>query len=105
MIEVIVEITCMPGRRQELLEAVLANQARVQAEVGCLAHRPLLDVSAGLPDQSQDGDSVVILEQWQSLKHLQAHLAAPHGVEFQSATAEWVRQVRLRVLAAPGVAR
>ncbi|MDG9929157.1 MULTISPECIES: antibiotic biosynthesis monooxygenase [unclassified Pseudomonas] len=101
MIDVVVEIACQPGRRQQVLEAVLANQARVQAEVGCVAYRPLVDVAAGLPEQQQDGDGLVVLEQWQSLKHRQAHLASPHMLDFQRDTSEWIQQVRLRVLASP----
>lgn len=101
MIEVVAEIACQPGRRQQVLEAVLANQVRVQAEVGCLAYRPLVDVAASLPEQLQDGNGLVVLEQWQSLKHLQAHLASPHRLDFQRDTGEWIQQVRLRVLASP----
>lgn len=98
MIEVITEISCIPGQRQQLLDAVRANQPRVQAEVGCLAYRVATDLTAGLPEQRQDVDGLVIIEQWQSLKHLQAHLTAPHLLDFQRETAEWVRQVSLRVL-------
>ncbi|MDD0844872.1 putative quinol monooxygenase [Pseudomonas sp. Gutcm_11s] len=101
MIEVITQISCQPGQRQAVLEALLANQARVQGEVGCIAYRPLQDAAAGLPEQVMDADELLVHEQWQSLKHLQAHLASPHVQEFQRDTAQWVREVRLRVLQTP----
>ncbi|WP_394560024.1 putative quinol monooxygenase [Aquipseudomonas alcaligenes] len=98
MIEVIAHISCQPGQRQAVLQALLAQQARVQGEVGCIAYRPLRDVAAGLPEQVTDADELLVHEQWQSLKHLQAHLASAHVQEFQRDTAQWVREVRLRVL-------
>lgn len=101
MIEVITEFSCLPGQRQRVLDAALALQSAVQDEVGCLGYSPLLDVPASLPEQVLDGEGVVLIEQWQSLKHLHAHLTSPHQLEFESQTAEAVRQVRQRVLTAP----
>ncbi len=101
MIEVITEFSCLPGQRQRVFDAALALQPAIETEVGCLAYRPLLDAPASLPEQVQDPEGVVLIEQWQSLKHLHAHLASAHQLDFENQTAEAVRQIRQRVLAAP----
>ena len=101
MIEVITEYSCLPGQRQRVLDAALALQAAVRDEVGCLGYSPLVDTPASMPDQLLDPDGVVLVEQWQSLKHLHAHLSSPHQMDFERHTAEAVREMRQRVLAAP----
>lgn len=101
MIEVITEYSCLPGQRQRVLDAVLALQTVIRDEVGCLACDPLVDAPASLPEQTLDPDGVVLVEQWQSLKHLHAHLSSNHVMEFERDTAEAVREIRQRVLAAP----
>ncbi|WP_447595334.1 putative quinol monooxygenase [Aquipseudomonas campi] len=100
MIDVIAEIRTTPGTRQHVLDAIHANLPAVLAEAGCLAYRPSLDLASGLDSQHQDTDSLVILEQWQSLEHLHAHLATPHMQAYHRQVADWVIAVRLRVLGA-----
>ena len=79
MIQVIATIELKPGCRDDFLPILNDNVSRVQAEDGCLAYDPFIDVDSGLPVQGEISDDVVTLvEAWSSLEALQAHLKAPH---------------------------
>ncbi len=78
-VHVIAVITAKPGKRAELLEAFQANVPAVHAEDGCIEYVATVDTEGAGDLQTPFGpDSFVVVEQWASLEHLQAHAAAPH---------------------------
>lgn len=84
MIHVIATITLQsPDLRAGFLELFNANVPAVLAEDGCVSYQPVTDIDAGI-----DGvpacreDTVVVIEHWQSVTRLEAHLAAPHMLRF-----------------------
>lgn len=99
MIHVIATIDVAPERRAEFLEAFARLTPQVRAEVGCLEYGATVDVPAGLSAQRMAGDgAVVVVEKWQSVAALQAHLDAPHMHAFRGETGAMVRGVSLLVL-------
>jgi len=100
MIHVIASIRIKTGRVDEFLEIFKANMPHVRAEAGCLAYTPTVDVDTGLPPQDLDARRVVVLEQWESVDALFAHLKAPHMLAYREKTGEMVESISLQVLQA-----
>ncbi|BBO84677.1 quinol monooxygenase [Desulfosarcina ovata subsp. sediminis] len=98
MIHVIASILVKAGKADEFLEMFKANVPSVKAEPGCIAYMPTIDVDAGLPPQDLDPDRVVIIEKWESLDALHAHLKAPHMLAYRERTRDLVEKTVLNVL-------
>jgi quinol monooxygenase YgiN len=99
MICVIAAIEVAPGRREELLALVRAILPKVRAETGCIEYGPMIDVASGLAAQSPLRDNVVtMIEKWESIAALEAHLATPHMAEFFHQAAAIQRSLNLQVL-------
>ena len=86
MIHVIATIELKPGCREEYLQALKSNVPLVKAEDGCLAYEPAVDFDAGLPVQGALRENVVTLvEAWENLDALHAHLKTPHMASYREA--------------------
>jgi quinol monooxygenase YgiN len=100
MIHVIATITLRPGAREPFLAALNANLPHVLAEKGCLAYRPTVDVASGIPVQvGPRPDVVTLVEAWESLEDLHAHLKAPHMLAYREQVKDLVGNISLNVLA------
>jgi quinol monooxygenase YgiN len=99
MIHVIATIELKPGTRPAFLNEFHALMPEVHAEQGCLEYGPTVDVNTGLPPQPPSRDNVVVVvEKWQSVDALKAHLQAPHMNRYRERVKEMVVNVELRVL-------
>jgi quinol monooxygenase YgiN len=99
VIHVIATITVRPRMREAFLEIFRENVPNVLAEEGCVRYEPCADVETGLPAQGPVREQVVtIVETWESLEHLRAHLGAPHMKAYKEATREMVEGVVLQVV-------
>lgn len=99
MIHVIATIQLASGKQAEFLDHFHALVPLVRAEAGCLEYGPTTDVATGLPAQpAVRADVVVVVEKWESLPALQAHLVAPHMLVYRERVKELVQGVELRVL-------
>ncbi|EMD1655237.1 antibiotic biosynthesis monooxygenase [Pluralibacter gergoviae] len=104
MLTVIAEIRTRPGQhhRQAVLDQFAKIIPTVLKEAGCHGYAPLVDAATGLSFQATAPDSIVMVEQWESAAHLEAHLATPHMKAFGEATKGDVLEMDIRVLQ-PGV--
>ncbi|MEJ2728889.1 MAG: putative quinol monooxygenase [Deltaproteobacteria bacterium] len=99
MIHVIATIELKPSCREAYLEVLQNNVPNVKAEAGCLAYEPALDIDSGLPVQIAVRENVVtIVEAWESLEHLVAHLKTPHMLAYRNAVADYVENVSVHVM-------
>lgn len=83
MINVIARIDVLPGKMDEFLKLFKANVPNVLAEEGCYRYEPCVDLVCDLYEG--DANAVTVLETWESLDHLKAHLATPHMKAFADA--------------------
>jgi quinol monooxygenase YgiN len=99
MIHVIATVELRPGARDAYLAVFRGLVPKVRAEAGCIEYGPTLDartdIRAQLPFR---GDVVTIVEEWESLDALNAHLAAPHMADYRAAVEDLVVKVTLQVL-------
>ncbi len=98
MINVIASIHINEGRLSDFIDIFKANIPNVLQEKGCLEYVPTLDVPTGLPPQELNKKVVTIIEKWESLEDLQAHLLAPHMLEFKENVKDLVEKVSFKVL-------
>ena len=99
MIQVIATIELKPGCREDFLPLLNENVPNVKAEDGCLAYDPFVDIDSGLPAQGEISNNVVTLvEAWNSIEALQAHLKAPHMAEYRDKVKDMVTKVTIQVL-------
>lgn len=98
MIHVLANITVKPGQRDAFVAAFKQLVPEVLAEDGCIAYGPNVDLATDIDRQAPVNDAdVCVIEQWQSVEHLKAHLAAPHMTAFREAHGHMVDSMQLRI--------
>ena len=98
MINVIASIHIKEGRLSEFIEIFKSNIPNVIEEKGCIEYVPTIDVFTGLPLQELNNNVVTIIEKWNSLEDLQAHLSAPHMLAYKENVKDLVDKLSLKVL-------
>ena len=99
MIVVLATIELNPGKREDFLAEFRKIIAPVRAEAGCIEYFPATDPSTNLPAQGPARpDVVVVIEKWESIAALEAHLIAPHMMEYRPKVKEFVKKVSLQIL-------
>lgn len=99
MIFVIAEIEVRPARRDAFLAEFKKLVPAVRAERGCLEYLPTVDVSTNLAAQGEArADVVTVVERWESVAALEAHLSAPHMLEFRERVKDLTLGTTLRIV-------
>lgn len=100
MITVIAEIRTRPGlhHRQAVLDQFAKIIPVVLREQGCHSYAPMVDYASGASFQTTVPDSIVVVEQWQSVAHLEAHLATSHMEAWREAIKDDILETRIRIL-------
>jgi quinol monooxygenase YgiN len=100
MIHVIATIETKPGARAQVLTLMRQNVPLVLAEKGCIAYAPTIDIASGIPVQGDLREDVVtVVETWESLEALHAHLKTPHMLSYREKVKDLVKGLRVQVLA------
>lgn len=82
-VHVLAVITTKPGLREKMLDIFNANVPNVHAENGCIEYGATIDYENAGDFQTEFGDDTfVVVEKWESLEALKAHIKAPHMVEY-----------------------
>ena len=99
MIHVIATIELKPDCRDDYLKILSGNVPKVKAEDGCLAYEPTIEIESGLPIKSEIRENVVtIIEAWENLAALHAHLKTEHMAAYREAVIDYVVGLKVRVL-------
>jgi quinol monooxygenase YgiN len=99
MIHVLATIQTTASDRDKLIAAFEKLRPQVLAEPGCFEYVTAIDLATPLDAQSPLRDDVVMMiEKWESLKHLEDHLAAPHMDAFREANSGIIKGLTLQVL-------
>ena len=99
MIIVIAAIEVAPGKREAFLQEFHKIVPEVHREQGCIEYGPTVDEQTGIPVQMPLRDNVVtVVEKWDSVDALKAHLAAPHMARYRETVKDLVRGLTLQVL-------
>ncbi len=98
MIHVIASIKIKEEYLSSFIEIFKANVQNVLKETGCLGYEPCRDIPTGLPIQETDASAVTIVERWESMEDLTAHLSAPHMVDYKEKTKDMVENLSVKIL-------
>ena len=99
MIFVIATAEVKPGKREAFLAEFRKNVPNVLAEKGCIEYGPTVDAKTDIKAQIPVRENVVtIVEKWESLGALQAHLGAPHMLAYRERVKDYVVGVTLQIL-------
>ena len=99
MIHVLALIETTPGHRDDFLAEFAQVAILVREETGCIEYGAAVDTPTGIPVQNFLGETaVLIIEKWESVEHLKAHLVAPHMTDYRVRIKPFVQSVRLQVL-------
>lgn len=99
MIHVIATIELHPGKRAAFLQEFHQLMPLVHAEDGCFEYGPAIDMQTSIAAQGAARENVVtVVEKWSNLAALEAHLQAPHMVDYRVKVKDYVVGVKLHVL-------
>jgi quinol monooxygenase YgiN len=99
MIHVVVTIELKPGKREAFLAEFHRNLPNVLAEKGCIEYGPAVDLKTEIKAQIPLRENVVtVVEKWEGVLALQAHLVAPHMAVYRERVKDIVAGVTMQVL-------
>ncbi len=99
MIHVIATIEIEPGKRSDFIKIFNSNVPHVKAENGCIEYGPAIDLQTDIAVQVPMRENVVtIVEKWESLNHLMAHIKAPHMTTYREKVKNIVKGASLQIL-------
>ncbi|ADB18454.1 Antibiotic biosynthesis monooxygenase [Pirellula staleyi DSM 6068] len=99
MIVVLATIQLHEGKRDLFLAEFKKIVPDVRVEQGCIEYFPATDLETSLPAQPDPRlDVVVVIEKWESVAALEAHLIAPHMMAYRPRVKDFVKQVSLQIL-------
>ncbi len=79
MIHLVVTMMIKEGSMEEFMEAARELRHQVRREPGCHGYEYTVDLQSPLDIQEPVQENrVTLIEKWESLEALQAHLATPH---------------------------
>ena len=100
MIYVIATVDLAEGKRALYLEELSKIIPIVISENGCLEYGPAADLFTGIAVQEPiNEDTMTIIERWSDVDALKIHLTALHMQSYREAVKDYVKLVRIRVLA------
>ncbi len=99
MIYVVATIEIAEGKRDAFLAEFHKIVPLVREEQGCLEYGPATDVESNIAAQTSPRDNVVVvMEKWEDIEALEAHLIAPHMLTYRETVKELVVRAELQIL-------
>ena len=99
MIHVIATVDLHEGRRDDFLAEFHQIVPTVKDEAGCIEYGPTVDVETNIAAQAQArADTVTIIEKWENIESLEAHLIAPHMMAYRERVKPMVKGALLQIL-------
>ncbi len=98
MIQVIATIELNAGKRESFLAEFKKVQPKVRAEDGCIEYGAAIDLQTAIAAQIPlRPDVVTLVEKWESLDDLKAHLVAPHMTPYREQVKPFVIRMTLQI--------
>jgi len=99
MIHVIAAIELNEGTRESFLAEFHKIVPDVIQEDGCLEYGPTVDVATNISAQAEPRENVVtVVEKWEDIEALEAHLVAPHMLAYRERVKSMVHSATLHIL-------
>jgi quinol monooxygenase YgiN len=98
MINVIASIKVNASDLDSFIQVFKSNIPNVLNEEGCVEYSAAVDFKTDIPIQEVDSTIVTVIEKWESITMLQAHLTAPHMIQYKAQVKGMVESVSLKIL-------
>ncbi len=99
MIHVIAAIKIVPGKRDDFLTEFHQLVPLVLAEEGCIEYGPAIDVATPIKIQEPlCEDTVTVIEKWESIESLEAHLQVKHMQENREKVKDLIAGITIQIL-------
>ena len=100
MLTIIAEIRMHAGpeHKAKVINAFEKITATVLAEQGCHGYELLVDADLDVGFQAKDANVITMLEHWESIEHLNAHMQTAHMQAYQAEVQDDVADVKIRIL-------
>ena len=98
MVHVIASIVIEEGKMPDVLKIYENFVPLVTAENGCIMYQPTLDMDTPIPTQVKDANVVTVIEKWENMAAFNAHLNAPHVIQFREDIEGIVSKVSIKIL-------
>jgi quinol monooxygenase YgiN len=99
MIHVIAAIETVTGKKGEFLADFHTLIPLVRAEPGCIEYGSAVDVRTDFAAQIPFRENVVtVVEKWENVPALHAHMAAPHMLAWRERVKNWVVGVKVQIM-------
>ena len=99
MIHVIATIQLNTGSRDAFVAEFNKLVPLVHEEAGCIEYGPAVDAATDIaPQKIKGADVVTVIEKWESLDALKAHLVAPHMGAYREKVNDLVAGTTLHIL-------
>ncbi len=99
MIHVIATIEIVDGKRNDYLAAFHELVPLVLAEEGCIEYGPAIDVATPIEIQEPPQENTVtVIEKWESVEALLAHLQAKHMQENREKVKDMLAGIKIQIL-------
>ncbi len=100
MLTIIAEVCTHPGahHRDAVLALFKSVMPTVLKEAGCHGYAPMLDADVNADFQSTDANCIVMIEKWEDMAALRAHMETPHMVAFHEQAGEHIAGIKVKIL-------
>ena len=98
MINVIATVQVKDGKVRDFIKLFKTIVPLVRAEKGCMDYFPAIDLPTGLPPQQTDENVVTIIERWESMDDLMAHISASYMAEHLEKEKPLVEKTSIKIL-------
>lgn len=96
---VVAVIETKPGARADFIEIFKSNLPNVHANEGCVYYVPVVDFDSGIgAQQPLRADKMTVMEKWDSLADLKAHLGSEYMTVYRERVQDLVEGVELYVM-------
>ena len=97
MVHVIAVVEIAQGQRDAFLKEFHKVVPFVRVEEGCIEYGPTIDLETDFAVPVRD-NVVTIIEKWEDIHALKAHLVAPHMLEYRKRVKGLVERMTVHVL-------
>ena len=90
MVHVVVMVRVKEGKAREFINLFKSVAGKVSQEKGCIQYITAVD-AIGAPPDTVDQNVVTVLERWESVEDITAHMGTPHMKDFFEKRRNWLR--------------
>ena len=98
MVHVIASITVQPNTLSDALAIYQSFAPQVHQEKGCLMYQPTIDIATQIGTQEKNANTITVIEKWQDMASFNAHLVAPHVLQFRENMKGIIDTISIKVL-------